>query len=130
MKQILQLAFAVVISFGACATVYAQDCYGSANNRTCTASDGSSYTTQRIGSYSHTDGYNSKTGSSWSSSTQRVGNTSFTNGTDSHGNSWNETTQHVGNTTYQSGTDSRGNTFSSQTQSNGSGADDTDDDGN
>ena len=72
-----KLALAIVISFGACTTAAAQQCYGSSSYRTCTTSDGSTYTTQRIGNSSYTNGYNSQTGSSWNQSTQRIGNSSW-----------------------------------------------------
>ncbi len=89
------------------------NCVGSSSLRTCTDASGNSYTTQRIGDLSYTDGYNSRTGSSWSQSTQRIGDTSFTTGTDADGNTWNSTTQRIGDTTFQHGTNSEGESFSS-----------------
>jgi len=109
-----KLALAIVISFGACTTAAAQQCYGSSSYRTCTTSDGSTYTTQRIGNSSYTNGYNSQTGLSWNQSTQRIGNSSYTTGTDANGNSWNSNSQRIGNTTYQSGYDSNGNSYNGQ----------------
>ena len=89
------------------------NCVGSSSLRTCTDASGNTYTTQRIGDFSYTDGSNAETGSSWSQSTQRIGDTSFTTGYDADGNSWNSTTQRIGDTTFQHGTNSDGESFSS-----------------
>lgn len=87
-------------------------CYGTSSYRTCTDKSGNTYTTQRIGDSSFTDGSNPVTGSNWSQSTQHIGDSSFTTGYDADGNSWNSTTQTIGDTTFQNGTDSEGNSFS------------------
>lgn len=77
-----------------------------------TCDDGSSYTTNRFGDSSTTQGYNSNTGNSWYSQTQNYGDTSTTYGSDANGNSWNSTTIQSGNMSTTYGTDSGGEPFS------------------
>ncbi|MGX5674000.1 hypothetical protein [Thermomonas fusca] len=111
--------FAGVLALSAVGFAHA-GCYGSSTYRTCTDAKGNTYSTQKIGNSTYTNGYNSQTGSSWNQSTQRIGNSSYTTGSDAQGNSWNANTQRIGNTTYQSGRDSNGNSFSGQVRKNGS----------
>jgi hypothetical protein len=94
-------------------------CYGTSALRICTDASGNTYTTQRIGDLSYTDGHNAQTGSSWNQSTQRIGDMSFTTGTDADGDSWNSTTQRIGDTTFQYGTNSEGESFSSSCNEHG-----------
>lgn len=74
--------------------------------------DGNSYTTQRFGGSSFTNGRNSTTGSTWSQQKTSVGNMHFYNGRDSNGDSWSGTGYNIGNTYFYNGRDSEGNSFS------------------
>lgn len=86
-------------------------CFGGPALQNCFDNSGNSYTVQRFGNTTITNGYNPNTGSSWSQTDQRMGNSVFTNGT-TNGRSWNMQRQYYGNgfSTY-SGRDSRGNYF-------------------
>lgn len=95
-------------------------CYGSGNFKSCYDNSGNSYTVQKFGNQTVTNGYNSSTGSSWSQNSSTYGNTTYQNGTSSTGGSWNQTIQDFGNgSTYRSGSDSQGNSFSQSCNSFG-----------
>ncbi|MEF2549527.1 hypothetical protein VQ045_20580 [Aurantimonas sp. E1-2-R+4] len=87
-------------------------CFGSNTFSTCTDDSGNSYTTNRYGNMSTTNG-TSASGNTWSQTTTDLGSTSITNGVAADGNSWNMTQQNLGGG-YRSynGTDSDGNSFS------------------
>lgn len=87
-------------------------CFGSGTMQTCTDDSGNSYTTQRFGNQSITNGYNANTGSNWSQNSITSGNNTFTNGTAANGNPWSATETRMGNSRSISGVDSRGNSFS------------------
>lgn len=90
--------------------VYAQ-CIGSGRLQSCWDDNGNEYTVTRMGNTTMVDGYNSQTGSNWSSTSQTIGNTTYQSGTDSLGRQWDQTIQTRGNSTTYSGTDSNGNSF-------------------
>ncbi|WP_210165095.1 hypothetical protein [Pseudorhizobium marinum] len=86
-------------------------CVGSGALTSCTDTQGNSYTVNRFGNTTITNGHNAGTGSSWSQTDMSVGNSVYTNG-NTNGNSWNMQRHHHGSglSTY-SGTDSRGDSF-------------------
>ena len=86
-------------------------CYGGGTFRTCYDQHGNSYTVQKFGNMTITNGHNARTGSTWGQTNQHVGNSTFTNG-HTNGRSWNMQRNYFGNgmNTY-SGTDSRGRSF-------------------
>lgn len=90
-------------------------CIGSGSFSNCTDNNGNSYSVQRIGNTTFTNGQNSNTGNTWSQTSQTIGSTTFHNGTAANGNTWSGTSQRIGNTTFNSGTDSRGNYYSGST---------------
>lgn len=85
-------------------------CMGSGSIQFCDDDSGNSYTVQRIGSMTFTNGNNYQTGSSWSQTTHNIGNLTFHDG-QSNGNNWNMTQQQVGNYQFVSGQDSKGHSF-------------------
>lgn len=109
MKRLI-ICLACMIHTG---TAYA-GCYGTTIGNTSyrNCDDGNTYNTTRIGGSRYTNGYNGRTGSSWSSSTSRIGNSTYTSGRDSDGNTWNSSGSRIGNTYHYSGFDSDGNYFS------------------
>lgn len=109
MKQICMLMMLLSIPYAAIAGCNSQS-FGDTTFSNC--DDGSSYTTNRFGDSSTTQGYNSNTGNSWYSQTQNYGDTSTTYGSDANGNSWNSTTIQSGNMSTTYGTDSDGEPFS------------------
>ena len=86
-------------------------CYGSGAYRTCTDSSGNTYSTSRSSSSSYTNGYNSRTGSSWGQQTYRSGGSSTTYGTDKRGRSYTNSVNRSGGTTTYSGTNSKGKSY-------------------
>lgn len=107
-------------------------CYGSNNYKTCTDDSGNSYVVKKYGGTTQVDGYNYRTGSSWSQSTRQVGNTAYTTGHDAQGNTWSQNSRTSGNTTYQSGYDSDGNAYNGTIRRTGNSVNysGTDSDGN
>jgi len=101
------VAFAVA---GAVSPVKAQ-CIGSGSFQTCTDTSGNSYTINRMGNSTFMNGYNSRTGSTWSQDSTTIGGTTFHNG-QTNGRSWNSIENNVGGQRFINGTDSRGNSFS------------------
>lgn len=104
----LAIAILAVASFSAHAY-----CTGTSGStfRSCTDQHGNSYTVQRHGNTTYTNGYSSSTGSTWSQSSQTYGSTTYHNGTAANGNSWSGTSQSIGNMHFYQGTDSRGNSY-------------------
>lgn len=88
------------------------ECWGTDNFQTCSDDYGNSYDVSRIGDYTYVDGYNSRTGSRWSSESMTIGDQTYQSGRDANGNSWNQTISNYGDTTIYSGRDSDGNYFS------------------
>lgn len=95
-------------------------CYGSYSYKTCTDSNGNSYSVQKYGNTTQVNGYNAQTGNSWNQTTNRIGNSSYTTGQDADGNSWTQNSRSVGNTTYQDGYDSDGRSYNGTIRNNGS----------
>jgi hypothetical protein len=87
-------------------------CFGSSAFSTCSDSSGNTYTVQRFGNTTITNGRNSQTGSSWSQNSQTFGNTTFHTGRAANGQNWNMQQQHIGNMDLYTGRDSRGHYFS------------------
>jgi hypothetical protein len=107
MKSIL-LAFALISS----PMVAEAACFGSGAFKSCYDDSGNSYTIQKFGNTTAMQGYNSRTGSTWSQDSSTFGNTTITNGRSADGDSWNMQQQRIGNSTFYSGQDSDGNSFS------------------
>src|SRR5690554_4138984 len=101
MKKLLAIT-AISAAFAAPYSIAA--CVGSGSFQTCTDNSGNSYSVQRIGNTTITNGYNSNTGSNWSQTSNTIGNTTIHNGTSSNGNNWHGTTQNIGNMQIHSGT--------------------------
>lgn len=85
-------------------------CIGTESFQTCTDNSGNSYTVNRLGDSTYTDGYNAQTGSSWSQQSHTYGNTTQHTGV-TNGNSWNMTQTQNGYGQTFSGTDSQGQSF-------------------
>ena len=67
--------------------------YGSGSFKTTTCSDGNTYTTQKFGNTSITNGQNNRTGTSWNQTNRSFGSGMSTqSGTDSRGNNYSCTT--------------------------------------
>jgi hypothetical protein len=103
MKKIVIAVFALLLS----STGYAQ-CVGTGAFKTCTDNQGNSYTVNKIGNTTYTQGRNSRTGSSWNQNSTTIGNATMHNGRAANGSSWNINTTNVGEYQYHSGRDSRG----------------------
>ncbi len=99
--------FSLLVTFSASAR-----CMGTGAYSHCYDDYGNEYDVQRMGGMTQVNGYNTRTGTSWTENTYDVGNTTIVNGRSSDGNSWDETIMHMGNSTLYQGTDSRGNSFS------------------
>ncbi len=112
-KTILALTLSLV------AGVASAGCVGSGSLQTCTDNSGNSYTVNRIGNTTFTNGYNSNTGSTWDQTSTTIGNTTFHNGRAADGDSWSGTSTRIGGTTFNSGIDSDGNPYSSTCNSYG-----------
>lgn len=82
-------------------------CYGPSSYRSCTDSNGNSYTARKLGNTSYTSGSDAD-GNTWRSSSRRSGNTTYTNGYESQGNSFSGQIRTNGRSTTYSGTDSKG----------------------
>lgn len=87
-------------------------CTGSSTYYTCSDDSGNTYSVNKIGNYTMTQGHNYNTGASWNSTSNTIGNTTYQNGRAANGNSWNQTITDYGSSTHYSGTDSNGNYFS------------------
>ncbi len=109
MKQILWMTAVGVLAFPELALA---NCIGTGAFRTCTDSSGNNYTINDFGSTTTMQGYNSRTGSTWSQNSTTMGNTTIHNGYSSDGGNWNMTQQRLGGTTITNGFDSDGNYFS------------------
>lgn len=104
------LALAVIASAFSASPANAA-CVGSNSFQTCLDDSGNSYTVQRFGNQTFTNGYNSETGSTWSQNSTTLGDMTFHNG-ESNGNSWDMTDQRLGGGMRSySGTNSRGESF-------------------
>jgi hypothetical protein len=108
MKKTL-LALTLSLAAGSAAA----GCIGSGSFQTCTDSSGNSYSVNRIGNTTFTNGYNSDTGSTWNQTSTTIGNTTFHNGTAADGGTWHGTSTKIGDMTINSGTDSNGNSYHS-----------------
>ena len=85
-------------------------CLGSGAFQTCYDDSGNSYTVNRLGNSTYTNGYNAQTDSFWNQQSHTYGNTTQHSGT-TNGNNWNMTqTQNSFGQTF-SGTDSSGESF-------------------
>lgn len=104
---------ATLFIFAALTSTVSAACFGSGTLRTCYDNSGNSYTVNRLGNTTITNGYNSQTGSTWSQNSTTMGNTTFHSGQAANGNSWNATQNNFGKWSNTYGTDSRGNSFSS-----------------
>lgn len=88
------------------------NCYGTSTMYRCyDANSGNSYNVLKSGNMTYVNGYNSNTGSTWSSNSHTIGNMTIQNGYDKDGNSWNQTINRMGSYTSYSGTDSDGNYY-------------------
>lgn len=104
---VLSVALSLALATGAQAA-----CIGSGALQSCYDANGNSYTVNRMGNTTITNGFNSQTGSSWSQTSTTFGNTTFHNGRAANGNSWNMTQQqHGGGLQTFSGTNSQGGYF-------------------
>ncbi len=99
---------AIALVFGASQSM--AECFGSDSFQTCYDGSGNSYTVNRYGNTTSTNGYNAQTGSTWSQQSHTYGNITQHNGA-SNGNSWNMTQTQNGFGQTFSGTDSGGNSF-------------------
>ena len=86
-------------------------CFGTGNFQSCTDASGNSYSVQRYGNTTYTQGYNGSTGNSWNQTSSTYGNTTYHNGVAGNGNSWSGTSSTYGGTTTHQGIDSRGNFY-------------------
>lgn len=101
---------ALLLIYAISANPAAAACYGSGSFKTCYDTDsGNSYSVRKSGNTTHTDGYNSSTGSNWSQTSRRIGNSVYHDGTAADGGSWSIQQRSYGNTTTYSGHDSDGN---------------------
>lgn len=106
--RVILLAAVALLNAG----VASAQCVGTDSFYTCSDSSGNSYTVNRMGNTTMMNGYNSRTGSTWSQDSTTFGGTTLHSGRAANGNSWNMTEQTFGGTTFYNGTDSRGNSFS------------------
>lgn len=104
--KLLLLAVALALP-----TFASASCFGSGSYQTCTDSSGNSYSVQRYGNTTYTQGYSGSTGNSWSQTSSTYGSTTYHNGTAANGNSWSGTSSTYGGTTTYQGIDSRGNFY-------------------
>ena len=88
-----------VLALIALSTPASAGCFGSGTLYTCSDDYGNNYTINKLGNSTYMNGYNFKTGNSWSQNSQRFGNTTITNGFDSQGRMWNQTTNQFGRNT-------------------------------
>lgn len=107
MKRLFTALLTCLVSTGS----FAQ-CFGSSSIKNCYDDNGNNYNVTKIGNRTYVDGYNSRTGSNWSSETYKIGNTIYQDGTSADGGSWNQTIRSIGNYTYYDGTDSNGDSYS------------------
>ncbi len=110
MKKLLAIT---AISAALAAPYSIAGCVGSGSFQTCTDDSGNSYSVQRIGNTTYTNGHNASTGSNWSQNSTTIGNTTFHNGRSADGDTWNGTSTRIGGSTFNSGTDSDGNFYNS-----------------
>lgn len=109
--KLLKVFASVIIAVGISASAHA-GCVGTDTFKTCTDESGNTYSVSKFGNTTSVQGYNSRTGSSWSQESNKFGNTTITNGRDADGNSWNMQQQKLGSGSFTTGTDSDGNPFS------------------
>lgn len=104
---ILAFVFAMAASSAAQAA-----CTGTRAFSTCYDDSGNSYTVMRYGSTTQMDGYNSRTGTSWSQTSFTYGSFTDHTGYTSNGGHWQMTQQRIGNISYYTGTNAQGEYFS------------------
>jgi hypothetical protein len=85
-------------------------CVGSGLNQYCSDHSGNTYAVQRFGRQYYINGFNAKTGTTWSQTLTSVGGTTFYKGM-TNDDSWNLTDQHLGGTRVLSYKDSTGQTW-------------------
>lgn len=89
-------AATTAITIGISAAPASAACYGSGSFSSCYDGNGNSYSIQRFGNNTYMNGYNNRTGSSWSQTSQTFGNSTYNYGRNSKGQSWNSTTNQFG----------------------------------